>query len=97
MTNGGLGATTAGSAGFGDVLAGVLVGASAFLVGKIAVDQILIARKERFERKGQPKEAVRAKETTLDGIVKLFGIGFSVYRMTVDLPALYDEIKKLNP
>ncbi len=82
---------------FGDVLAGALVGASAFLVGKIAVDQVLMARRERFDRKGQPKAAVKSRETTLDGIMKVFGIGFSAYRMTVDLPELYGEIKKLTP
>ena len=80
----------------GNVVAGALIAASTFFVGKIAVESIIAHRKETFERKGKPKEAVKAKETTLDGIVKVAGIGFGLWRMTQDLPALYDEIKKLN-
>lgn len=81
----------------GNVVAGALIAATTFFIGKIAVENIVQSRKEHFARRGQPKEAVKAKETTLDGVVKLAGMGFGLYRMTVDLPALYDEIKKLNP
>lgn len=80
----------------GNVVAGALIAASTFFVGKIAVESIIAHRKETFSRKGKPKAAVKAKETTLDGIVKVAGIGFGLWRMTQDLPALYDEIKKLN-
>lgn len=74
------------------MLAGAMIAASTFFVGKIAVESIIAHRKETFSRKGQPKAAVKAKETTLDGIVKLMGMGFGLYRMSVDLPELVKQI-----
>lgn len=81
---------------FGNVLAGAMIAASTFFVGKIAVESIVAHRKETFARKGQPKPAVKAKETTLDGLFKVFGIGFGLYRMTVDLPELVKQIEEMT-
>jgi len=81
---------------FGNVIAGFLVMASAFAVGKIAVDNIAAHRRENFQRKGQPKEAVKAKESTLDGIVKVAGIGFGLYRMVHDLPELVKQVESFT-
>lgn len=69
-----------------------------FMVGRIAVDSVLEARKERFERKGQPPAAVKAKETTLDGIMKVAATAFSLYQLQQQLPVVISETKKLlNP
>lgn len=78
----------------GNVIAGFLVMTSAFLVGKIAVDSVVAHRKESFNRKGQPKAAVKAKETTLDGIVKVAGVGFGLYRMAHDLPEFVKQVQE---
>jgi len=66
-----------------------------FMVGKIAVNAILESRKEHFEKKGQPPAAVKAKETTLEGVLKLAFTGFSLYQMSKDLPEVLTEAQKL--
>lgn len=66
-----------------------------FIVGRIAVDSIIEQRRENFERKGQPKEAVKAKETTMDGVVKLAGTIYSIYMLQQQVPGLLAEARKL--
>lgn len=66
-----------------------------FMVGKIAVDSIIEARKERFDPKGQPKAAVKARESTLDGVMKVLATGYSVYTINQQMPELLGEVKKL--
>lgn len=75
-------------------LAGMALVAT-FLVGRIAVDSIIEHRRENFSRKGQPKEAIKAKETTMDGIVKIAGTVYSMYMIQQQLPGLLAEAKKL--
>lgn len=75
-------------------LAGMALVAT-FMVGRIAVDSIIEHRRENFERKGQPKEAVKAKETTMDGIVKIAGSFYSIYVLQQQMPGLLAEAKKL--
>ena len=64
------------------------------MMGKIAVNAIIEGRKEHFEKKGQPAAAVKAKETTLDGVMKLAITGFSLWQMSQELPAVLAEAKK---
>jgi hypothetical protein len=78
-----------------NVLVGFMALAGTFMVGKIAIDSIMQSRKEHFEKKDQPKEAVKAKETTFDGIVKLAGIGITIYQITSGGPELLDQIDKM--
>ena len=89
-------AASVSSKDFGNVLAGAMIAASTFFVGKIAVESIVAHRKETFARKGQPKEAVKAKETTLDGIVKIAACGFGLWRMVNDLPELVKQVEEMS-
>ena len=82
---------------YANVALGAMVAASTFIVGKIVVENILQSRREHFERKGQPAEAVKARETTLDGVMKLAGITFSLYQLSQQLPEVVAEAKKLLP
>lgn len=80
---------------YANLAVGGMVLAGTFIVGKIAVNSIIEHRREHFERKGQPPEAVKAKETTMDGIVKLGAMALSMYMMNQQLPELLGEVKKL--
>jgi hypothetical protein len=80
---------------YANVALGVMVLYGTFMVGKIAVDSIVAARQEHFERKGQPPAAVVAKESTLDGIVKVLGMGYSFYVLSQQLPVVLTEAQKL--
>jgi len=73
---------------------GILCLVGTFMVGKIAVDNIIQSRKEHFDRKGQPPAAVKAKETTLDGMIKLAASAFSVYQITQQFPEVVKEARK---
>ncbi len=80
---------------YANVAVGVMVLVGTFMVGKIGVDSALAARKEHFDRKGQPPAAVAAKESTMDGVMKVFGVGYGLVLMSQQLPVLYEEAKKL--
>ncbi len=82
---------------FSNVAAGALIAASTFLVGKIVVENIIQSRQERFDRKGQPPAAIKARETTADGIMKLVGAAFSIWQLTQQFPELMTEAKKYIP
>lgn len=84
------------SSDVGNVAAGFMIALSTFFVGKIAVESIIAHRKENFSRKGQSKAAVKAKETTLDGVFKLVGMGLGGYQLIKGVPELLDEVKKLT-
>lgn len=75
-------------------LAGIALAAT-FMVGRIAVDSMIESRREHFSRKGQPKEAINAKETTMDGIAKIAGTVYSMYLIQQQLPGVLAEAKKL--
>jgi len=66
------------------------------MVGKIAVESIIESRKENFDPKGQPPEAVKAKETTVDGIIKFAVMGYSIWSLQEEVPALLAELKGLT-
>lgn len=83
--------------GYADVALGAMTAAATFLIGKIVVENFLQSRRERFESKGQPPEAVKARETTMDGIMKLAGITFSIWQLSQQLPEVAAEAKKLLP
>jgi hypothetical protein len=80
---------------FGNVAGGFMVFAATFFVGKIVVSSIIEARKEHFDAKGQPPAAVKSKETTGDGLVKLLGIGLTVYQITNSAPEIVSQVQKL--
>lgn len=80
---------------YANVAVGGMVLVGTFIVGKIAVNSIIEHRREHFDRKGQPPEAIKAKETTMDGIVKLAAMAYSMYLMKQQLPELLGEAKKL--
>jgi len=79
-----------------NIALGFIAFLATFMMGKIAVNAILESRKEHFEKKGQPPAAVKAKETTLDGIMKIAATGYSLWRLQQDLPEVIAEIKKLG-
>lgn len=79
---------------FANVALGAMVAVSTFMVGKIAVESAMKLRVERFKRKGQPRAAVKAKETTADGIVKLLGITLTIWQISQDFPQVAAEAKK---
>ncbi len=79
---------------YANVALGFVCFAATFLMGKIAVNAIIESRKEHFSRKGQPAPAVKAKETTFDGVMKLAFTGFSLYQMSQDLPEVLAEVNK---
>lgn len=80
---------------YANIAVGGMVLVGTFIVGKIVVESILQSRKEHFEAKGQPPAAVQAKETTMDGIVKLLVMGYSLYTMSQQLPELTGEVQKM--
>ena len=80
---------------YGNIAFGAAALYGTFMVGKIAVDSIIEYRKERFDRKGQPPAAVQAKESTMDGIVKVLGMGYGFYLMSQQLPEVLREAQKL--
>jgi hypothetical protein len=80
---------------YANMALGALALVGTFMVGRIAVDSIIEARKEHFDRKGQPPAAVKAKETTMDGIVKMAATAFSMWQLQQQLPEVMKEAKKL--
>lgn len=95
------------TAGFGDVTvtgqdyANVFIGFAVlfgtFMVGKIAVESIIESRREHFDAKGQPPEAVKAKETTMDGLVKFGALALSLFELSQEFPGLVTEAKRYLP
>jgi len=90
-------ADAVGPQDYANVAVGAIIAASTFLVGKIIIENILQSRREHFDRKGQPPAAVKAKETTGDGILKLAGTVFSIWQISQQLPELTAEAKKYLP
>jgi hypothetical protein len=82
---------------YANVALGAITAAGTFMLGKIAVGAILESRKEHFERKGQPVAAVKAKETTFDGVMKLAATAFSIWQISQQLPEIITEAKKYLP
>jgi len=82
---------------YSNVFIGFAVLFGTFMVGKIAVESIVAARREHFDSKGQPPEAVKAKETTADGIVKLVAFALSAHEIVTEFPSLMTEAKKYLP
>lgn len=80
---------------YANVALGGIVMVGTFIVGRIAVDSVFEARREHFDAKGQPPAAVQAKETTLDGILKMAVMAFSMYQLQKQLPELAKEAQKL--
>ncbi len=86
--------TEATTQDYANVALGFVAFLATFMVGKIAVNAIIESRKEHFEKKGQPPEAVKAKESTLDGIMKVAGTGYAIYSIMHDFPEVVTEAKK---
>lgn len=80
---------------YANVAVGFMCVAATFLVGKIAVESIIKSRREHFDPKGQPPEAVKAKESTMDGIIKLAVMGYSIYSLQTEVPELLGSVKGL--
>ncbi len=81
---------------YANVALGAIAMAATFMVGKIAVDSVLAARKKSFSKKGQPPAAVKAKESTLDGVMKVAATAFSVWQLTQEFPELVAQVKALS-
>ena len=64
------------------------------MVGKICVDSAIASRKEHFERKGQPPAAVKAKESTMDGVFKCIGMALGMYQLYKQAPIVFKEAQK---
>lgn len=77
-----------------NIALGAICFGATFLFGKVVVNAIIEGRKEHFDKKGQPPAAVKAKETTFQGMVKLAFTGFSLWQMSQDLPEVLAEAKK---
>ncbi len=92
-----LGATGVTTQDYANVALGAIIAASTFLVGKIVVENIVQSRREHFDKKGQPPAAVKARETTGDGIMKLVGVAFSLWQLSQELPEVVAEAKKYLP
>lgn len=88
------GATDITTQDYANVALGAIIATATFLMGKIAIESAITARKEHFDAKGQPPAAVKAKETTFDGIMKVAVTCFSLWQIKEELPALLDEAKK---
>lgn len=88
--------TDVNSQDLANVALGAMTMVATFLVGKIIVNSIIEGRKEHFDAKGQPPAAVKAKETTMDGIVKILGMGYSMYMLSQELPIVLAEAQKLT-
>ncbi len=71
---------------------GLLCLVGTFAVGKIAVNSIIEARKEHFDRRGQPPVAIKARESTIDGLVKVAATGFSIYQIFEQLPKVLSDL-----
>jgi hypothetical protein len=80
---------------YANVALGFVAFLATFLVGKIAVNAIIESRKEHFDKKGQPPAAVKAKESTLDGVMKVAGTGYAIWSIMHDLPDVLVEAKKV--
>ena len=78
-----------------NVAVGFMVFYGAFTVAKIGIDSAMQAQRERFDSKGQPPAATRAKESTLDGIVKILGVGLGIWQMSQQLPVVIEEGRRL--
>jgi hypothetical protein len=95
QANSGLRGSEIGGQDLANVALGVMAMTATFLVGKIVVENIILSRKEHFDKKGQSPAAVKAKETTMDGIVKLLGTAYSMFLLSQELPLVLAEAKKL--
>lgn len=95
MASGNREGTALGTQDLANVALGAITMTATFLVGKIVVENIIQSRKEHFDKKGQPPAAVKAKETTMDGIVKLLGMGLSLWQMQKQLPVVIAEAQKM--
>lgn len=89
-----LGATGVTTQDYANVALGAITAIGTFMLGKIAVESIIESRRERFDKKGQPPAAVKAKESTLDGVVKLAATAFSIYQISQQLPEVLGEARK---
>jgi len=92
-----LGATGIASQDIANVALGAITLTATFLLGRIVVDSIIQTRKERFDAKGQPPAAVKSKETTFDGVLKLVGVAVTLYQITQQFPEVAAEAKKYLP
>src|SRR5882757_1902568 len=88
-----LGATGVTSQDYANMVVGFMCVMATFLVGKIVVESIIKSRREHFDPKGQPPEAVKAKESTMDGIIKLAVMGYSIYSLQTEVPELLSSVK----
>jgi len=95
LTSHGIGATAVRGQDLANVVLGAITMTATFLLGKIIVNSIIESRKEHFDAKGQPPAAVKAKETTVDGIVKVLSMGYSMYMLSQELPIVLKEAEKL--
>lgn len=82
---------------YANVALGAMIAASTFIMGKIVVENILQSRREHFERKGQSPAAVKARESTGDGLLKLAGMTFSIWQISQQFPEVLSEVKKYLP
>ncbi len=82
---------------YANVAVGAIIAVSTFMMGKIVIENILQSRREHFDSKGQPPAAVKSKETTLDGVLKLAGMAFSIYQITTQFPEVVTEAKRYIP
>jgi len=89
-----LGAAGVTSQDYANVVLGFMCVTATFLVGKIAVESIIKSRREHFDPKGQPPEAIKAKESTMDGVIKLAVMGYSLYSLQTEVPELLAQIKE---
>jgi hypothetical protein len=90
-------ADAVGPQDYANVAVGAIIAASTFLMGKIVVENILKSRKERFDAKGQPPSAVKSKETTFDGVLKLVGVAVTLYQIAQQFPEVAAEARKYLP
>lgn len=88
-----LGTAGVTSQDYANVVVGFMCVTATFLVGKIVVESIIKSRREHFDPKGQPPEAVKAKESTMDGIIKLAVMGYSIYSLQTEVPELLSSVK----
>ena len=90
-----LGAADVTSQDYANVVVGFMCVLATFMVGKIAVESIVKSRSEHFDPKGQPPAAVKAKESTMDGVIKLAVMGYSIYSLQTEVPELLSTVKGL--
>lgn len=82
---------------YANLALGAITATATFLVGKIVIENILQSRREHFDRKGQPPAAVKARESTGDGLLKLAGMTFSIWQISKQFPEVLAEAKKYLP